>query len=185
VKDLQDIVHEKANGIALGATEQPVDTGIAAGKAFLDMLGVFAKFETSLRRERQLEGSVQPRLRASIREGSLGSVGRGAQAAGKGGPWTRGNRATLGDRSGLGLPSARWRQGNCAYHSRRGSLIEAVAGPARPLPGDTGLDRDTHLVNPTCGEMPVEGACPLRQRNLALLRWPVPPVVQGSSGPLD
>jgi DNA invertase Pin-like site-specific DNA recombinase len=57
VRDLQDIVHElKAKGIALKATEQPVDTGTAAGKAFLDMLGVFAEFETNLRRERQLEG---------------------------------------------------------------------------------------------------------------------------------
>ena len=43
LKDLQDIVHElKAHGVALKATEQPVDTGTAAGKAFLDMLGVFA-----------------------------------------------------------------------------------------------------------------------------------------------
>ena len=57
VKDLQDIVHElKAKGVALKATEQPVDTGTAAGKAFLDMLAVFAEFETALRRERQLEG---------------------------------------------------------------------------------------------------------------------------------
>ena len=57
VKDLQDIVHElKAKGVALKATEQPVDTGSAAGKAFLDMLAVFAEFETNLRRERQLEG---------------------------------------------------------------------------------------------------------------------------------
>ena len=57
VRDLQDIVHElKAKGVALKATEQPVDTGTAAGKAFLDMLGVFAEFETNLRRERQLEG---------------------------------------------------------------------------------------------------------------------------------
>src|SRR6201985_1931034 len=57
LKDLQDIVHElKAKGIALKATEQPVDTSIAAGKAFLDMLGVFAEFETNLGRERQLEG---------------------------------------------------------------------------------------------------------------------------------
>ena len=47
-------MHElKAKGVALRATEQPVDTGTAAGKAFLDMLGVF---ETNLRRERQLEG---------------------------------------------------------------------------------------------------------------------------------
>src|ERR1700704_5703989 len=57
LKDLQDIVHElKASGVALKATEQPVDTGTAAGKAFLDMLGVFAEFETNLCRERQLEG---------------------------------------------------------------------------------------------------------------------------------
>jgi hypothetical protein len=39
--------------LALKATEQPVDTGTAAGKAFLDMLGVSAEFETNLRRERQ------------------------------------------------------------------------------------------------------------------------------------
>jgi len=57
LKDLQDIVHElKAKGVTLKATEQPIDTGTAAGKAFLDMLGVFAEFETNLRRERQLEG---------------------------------------------------------------------------------------------------------------------------------
>jgi DNA invertase Pin-like site-specific DNA recombinase len=57
VRDLQDIVQElKSKGVALKATEQPVDTGTAAGKAFFDMLGVFAEFETNLRRERQLEG---------------------------------------------------------------------------------------------------------------------------------
>lgn len=57
IGDLQDIVRElKAKGVTLKATEQPIDTGTAAGKAFLDMLGVFAEFETNLRRERQLEG---------------------------------------------------------------------------------------------------------------------------------
>jgi DNA invertase Pin-like site-specific DNA recombinase len=57
LRDLQDIVHElKGRGVALRCTEQPVDTGTAAGKAFLDMLGVFAEFETALRRERQAEG---------------------------------------------------------------------------------------------------------------------------------
>ena len=57
MKDLQDIVHElKQKEVALRATEQPVDTSTAAGKACLDMLGVFAEFETNLRRERQLEG---------------------------------------------------------------------------------------------------------------------------------
>lgn len=57
LKNLQDLVHElKGRGVALRATEQPVDTGTAAGKAFVDMLGVFAEFETNLRRERQSEG---------------------------------------------------------------------------------------------------------------------------------
>jgi len=46
----------RAKGVALRATEQPIDTSTAAGKCFLDMLGVFAEFETNLRRERQLEG---------------------------------------------------------------------------------------------------------------------------------
>jgi DNA invertase Pin-like site-specific DNA recombinase len=64
LKDLQDIVHElKSRGVALRATEQPIDTGTATGKAFLDMLGVFAEFETNLRRERQLEGIKQAKAR--------------------------------------------------------------------------------------------------------------------------
>ncbi len=57
IGDLQDIVRElKTKGVTLRATEQPIDTSTAAGKAFLDMLGVFAEFETNLRRERQMEG---------------------------------------------------------------------------------------------------------------------------------
>jgi len=35
-------------------TEQPVDTSTPAGKAFLDMLGVFTEFETSLRLGRKM-----------------------------------------------------------------------------------------------------------------------------------
>jgi DNA invertase Pin-like site-specific DNA recombinase len=57
IGDLQDIVRGlKAKGVSLKATEQPIDTSTAAGKAFLDMLGVFAEFETNLRKERQMEG---------------------------------------------------------------------------------------------------------------------------------
>jgi len=57
LRDLQNLVYDlKARGIVLRAIEQPIDTGTAAGKAFLDMLGVFAEFETNIRRERQLEG---------------------------------------------------------------------------------------------------------------------------------
>jgi len=57
IGDLQDIARAvRAAGASLKATEQPIDTSTAAGKCFLDMLGVFAEFETNLRRERQLEG---------------------------------------------------------------------------------------------------------------------------------
>ncbi|MFT4160947.1 recombinase family protein, partial [Shinella sp.] len=39
------------------------DTSTATGKAFFDMLGVFAEFETNLRRERQAEGIAAARKR--------------------------------------------------------------------------------------------------------------------------
>jgi DNA invertase Pin-like site-specific DNA recombinase len=68
IKDLQDIVHElRAAGVSLKATEQPIDTSTAAGKAFLDMLGVFAEFETNLRRERQMEGIAQAKAKGVYR----------------------------------------------------------------------------------------------------------------------
>lgn len=68
IKDLQDIVYTlKEQGVTLKATEQPIDTRSAAGKAFLDMLGVFAEFETNLRRERQLEGIAAAKSRGVYR----------------------------------------------------------------------------------------------------------------------
>jgi len=64
VMDLQQIVAAlRSRGVALIATEQPIDTSTAAGKAFLDMLGVFAEFETSLRRERQMEGIAKAKAK--------------------------------------------------------------------------------------------------------------------------
>src|SRR5271154_578177 len=57
IGDLQDIVRTiRSREASLKATEQPIDTSTAAGKCFLDMLGVFAEFQTNLCRERQLEG---------------------------------------------------------------------------------------------------------------------------------
>lgn len=68
IKDLQDIVHTlKEKNVTLKATEQPIDTRTAAGKAFLDILGVFAEFETNLRRERQLEGISAAKVRGAYR----------------------------------------------------------------------------------------------------------------------
>lgn len=57
VADLEKIVASlKAKGAFLRATEQPIDTSTPAGLAFLQMLGVFAQFETAIRKERQMEG---------------------------------------------------------------------------------------------------------------------------------
>ncbi len=74
IGDLQDIVRAvKAKGATLKATEQPIDTSTAAGKCFLDMLGVFAEFETNLRKERQLEGIAKAKA-AGVYKGRRPSV---------------------------------------------------------------------------------------------------------------
>jgi DNA invertase Pin-like site-specific DNA recombinase len=59
--------------VILRATEQPVDTGTAAGKAFFDMLGVFAEFETNLRKERQPEGIAEAKI-AGVYKGRKPSI---------------------------------------------------------------------------------------------------------------
>src|SRR2546429_5032814 len=74
IGDLQDIVRAvKSKGASLKATEQPIDTSTAAGKAFLDMLGVFAEFETNLRKERQLEGIAKAKA-AGVYKGRRPSI---------------------------------------------------------------------------------------------------------------
>ncbi len=66
--DLQIIVtHLKSKGAHLAATAQPVDTTTATGKAFFDMLRVFAELETNLRRERQAEGIAAAKTRGVYR----------------------------------------------------------------------------------------------------------------------
>ena len=67
----QGVCHQK--GVALKATEQPVDTSSAAGKAFFQMLGVFAEFETNLRRERQMEGIAKAKA-AGVYKGRKPSI---------------------------------------------------------------------------------------------------------------
>ena len=74
IADLQDIVRTlRAKGAMLKATEQPIDTSTAAGKCFLDMLGVFAEFETNLRRERQMEGIARAKA-AGVYKGRRPSI---------------------------------------------------------------------------------------------------------------
>lgn len=78
IGDLQDIVRGlKAKGVSLQATMQSVDTSTAAGKAFLDMLGVFAEFETNLRKERQAEGIAKAKA-AGVYKGRRPEIDRAA-----------------------------------------------------------------------------------------------------------
>lgn len=74
VADLEKIVATvKGRGAFLRATEQPIDTSTAAGVAFLQMLAVFAQFETAIRRERQMEGIAKAK-EAGVYKGRKPSV---------------------------------------------------------------------------------------------------------------
>jgi DNA invertase Pin-like site-specific DNA recombinase len=66
--DLALLVRElEAKGVALKALEQPIDTSTPAGRAFLQMLGIFAEFETAIRKERQLEGIAKAKAEGVYR----------------------------------------------------------------------------------------------------------------------
>ena len=55
--DLLNIVKElRAKGVELHVLDQSIDTSNPAGVALLQMLGVFAEFEASIRAERQMDG---------------------------------------------------------------------------------------------------------------------------------
>jgi DNA invertase Pin-like site-specific DNA recombinase len=64
MKDLLDIVEKiELKGACLEILDQNIDTSTASGKAFLQMLGVFAEFETNLRKERQMAGIAKAKAR--------------------------------------------------------------------------------------------------------------------------
>ncbi|MER9852581.1 MULTISPECIES: recombinase family protein [unclassified Mesorhizobium] len=55
--DLLQIVQQlEGKGVALRVLDQQIDTSTPAGKAMLQMLAVFAEFETAIRKERQMDG---------------------------------------------------------------------------------------------------------------------------------
>lgn len=95
MRDLLNIVEElKEKGASLEIIDQAIDTSTASGMAFLQMLGVFAEFETNLRKERQVAGIQQAKREgkfkgkpadkerlAKIQE--LLTAGRGATAIAK------------------------------------------------------------------------------------------------------
>lgn len=72
ISDLLNIVAElHKRGAALRSTEQPVDATTPTGRAFLQMLGVFAELENSMRAERQKAGIARAKS-----EGVYDGVGR-------------------------------------------------------------------------------------------------------------
>jgi DNA invertase Pin-like site-specific DNA recombinase len=64
----------KAKSVTHGATEQPIDTSTPAGTALLDMPGVFAEFETVIRKEWQLAGIEKAKAKG-IYKGWKPSIG--------------------------------------------------------------------------------------------------------------
>lgn len=68
VNDLTTIVKElEDKGASLEILDQHIDTSTASGKAFLQMLGVFAEFETNIRKERQMAGIEQAKLKGKYK----------------------------------------------------------------------------------------------------------------------
>jgi DNA invertase Pin-like site-specific DNA recombinase len=79
VTDLMIIVRIlEQKGVALKATEQPIDTSSAVGGSLLSMLGVFAELETNLRRERQMESIRRASRRSTARSQSTSAPTRAA-----------------------------------------------------------------------------------------------------------
>ncbi len=66
--DLANIVEELTRrGVALRSTQQPIDTSTSLGKMVVQMLGVFAEFERSLIKERQMAGIARARSAGDYR----------------------------------------------------------------------------------------------------------------------
>jgi DNA invertase Pin-like site-specific DNA recombinase len=62
--DLQNIVKTlRDRGASLVITEQNIDTSTSYGEMFINLLGTFASFENSLRKERQMEGIAKLKAR--------------------------------------------------------------------------------------------------------------------------
>jgi DNA invertase Pin-like site-specific DNA recombinase len=72
--DLLTIVKElQGKGVELRVLDQSIDTSTPAGRAMLQMLAVFAEFETAIRSERQMDGIAKAKEKGT-------KFGRKAQA---------------------------------------------------------------------------------------------------------
>jgi DNA invertase Pin-like site-specific DNA recombinase len=76
--DLFDILRLETKGVALKATEQPIDTSTALGKSLLAMIGVFAELETNLR-PRAPDGVPAASRRSTARSRSTSELTRAAR----------------------------------------------------------------------------------------------------------
>src|SRR4051812_23827701 len=62
--DLLTIVKQlEREGVSLKVLDQAIDTSTPAGKALLQMLAVFAEFETAIRSERQMDGIAKAKAK--------------------------------------------------------------------------------------------------------------------------
>jgi hypothetical protein len=68
----------QAKGVTFRATEQPIDTTTAAGKCFMDMLGVFAEFEANLAR---CSRNSRPVLRLAVPSRPINPIQHWASAS--------------------------------------------------------------------------------------------------------
>ena len=69
---LTRIAHRlKEQGIGLKVLDQAIDTTTVTGKVLFDMLAAISEFETSIRKERQLEGISLAKSRGSFRAYSV------------------------------------------------------------------------------------------------------------------
>ena len=110
-----------------------MDTSTPAGKAFLQMLGVFAEFETALRRERQREGIAKAKA-AGVYKGRKPSVPveevQRLSAAGVK-PWISRSSSRLGAHRST-EHSAWWTDGQavpCLFHCARFLANPSCASP--------------------------------------------------------
>lgn len=71
--DMLDITRElERKGVNLKVIDQSIDTATPAGRAMLQMLGVFAEFETAIRKERQMDGIAKAKADGTKTGNSFG-----------------------------------------------------------------------------------------------------------------
>jgi len=161
----------KAKGAELKATEQPIDTGTAAGKCFMDMLGVFAEFETNLRRERQLEGIAKAKAEG-VYKGRPASIDvakvRALKARGMGAPLRSLRRSKFTGQASTGY----WKKHSRGPESYRHHLADRPARGRAAVWTAHGRGKRVTFAASERAILVVQCSCqsmkPLRQRHICV-----------------